>query len=203
MSDYNPAKLDISWYLGESVEEMAKGLLGKYLCTNIDSVIAKGMIVETEAYCGRNDRACHSNNNLRTRRNAIMYATGGHAYVYLCYGIHYLFNVVTNKEDFADAVLIRALEPVDGIEKMLLRRKMAIRQKRLCSGPGALSQALGISLNQYGKKLNGDEIWIETGRIIRPELIAATTRVGVQYAGEDAQKLWRYYLKDNPWVSKI
>jgi DNA-3-methyladenine glycosylase len=203
MSYLNNTKLDISWYLGESVEEMAHGLLGKYLCTNIDGHIVKGMIVETEAYCGRDDKACHANNNRRTRRNEVMYATGGHAYVYLCYGMHYLFNVVTNREGYADAVLIRAIEPVQGIEQMMVRRNMTKPDKRLTSGPGTMSQAMGISLKHYGQKLTGDEIWIENGQKIQENQVGVTTRVGVQYAGEDALKLWRFYVKDNGWVSKI
>ncbi len=203
MKGFESAKLDISWYLNDSVEELAVGLLGKYLCTNIHGTIVKGMIVETEAYCGRNDKACHANNNRRTRRNEIMYGSGGHAYVYLCYGMHYLFNVVTNMEGYADAILVRALEPVDGLEQMLFRRNMTKPEKRLTSGPGALSQALGISLKHYGQKLIGDEIWIEKGQNIQLEQVGATTRVGVQYAGEDALKLWRFYVKDNGWVSKI
>jgi DNA-3-methyladenine glycosylase len=203
MSYLNNTKLDISWYLGESIEEMARGLLGKYLCTNIDGHIVKGMIVETEAYCGRDDKACHANNNRRTRRNEVMYATGGHAYVYLCYGMHYLFNVVTNREGYADAVLIRAIEPVQGIEQMMVRRNMTKPDKRLTSGPGTMSQAMGISLKHYGQKLTGDEIWIENGQKIQENQVGVTTRVGVQYAGEDALKLWRFYVKDNGWVSKI
>ncbi|MDZ7605970.1 MAG: DNA-3-methyladenine glycosylase [Cyclobacteriaceae bacterium] len=203
MSNANTTKLDISWYLSDSVEEMARELLGKYLCTNIDGNIVKGMIVETEAYCGRDDKACHTNNNRRTKRNEIMYASGGHAYVYLCYGIHHLFNVVTNREGYADAVLIRALEPVLGMEPMMLRRNMIKPEKRLTSGPGALSQAMGISLKHYGQKLIGDEIWIEKGQKIHEKQVGVTTRVGVQYAGEDALKLWRFYVKDNGWVSKI
>jgi len=197
------SKMDISWFLGESVEAMAKGLLGKYLCTKIDGIITKGMIVETEAYCGRNDKACHANNNRRTKRNEIMYASGGHAYVYLCYGIHYLFNVVTNKEGNADAVLIRALEPVVGIEQMLSRRCLTKAEKRLTSGPGALSKAMGISLKHYGQMLDGDDIWIEKGYNFQNNKIASSTRIGVEYAGEDALKLWRFYVKDNDWVSRI
>jgi len=203
MSKDKTTKLDISWYLGESVEELAVGLLGKYLCTNIDGKITKGMIVETEAYCGRDDKACHANDNRRTKRNEIMYASGGHAYVYLCYGIHYLFNVVTNKAGHADAILIRALEPVAGMDQMLLRRNMTKPVKRLTSGPGSLSQAMGISMKHYGQKLTDDEVWIENGQKIQENQVGVTTRVGVEYAGEDAMKLWRYYIKDNTWVSKI
>lgn len=203
MTDYSNQKTDLTWYRNESVTDLAKGLLGKLLCTREDGRTTKGMIVEAEAYCGRNDKACHANGNRMTRRNKIMFSSGGHAYVYLCYGIHHLFNVVTNSEGFADAVLIRALEPVEGADIMKERRNMLSLQKRLTSGPGALSQAMGISLTHYGERLDGDRIWIEQGIEIDPGLILATTRVGVEYAGEDAQKPWRFYIRGNTWVSKF
>ena len=196
-------KLDLLWYRSDSVDKLAIGLLGKYLCTKVDGKITKGIIVETEAYSGKDDKACHANNMRKTKRNEIMYASGGHVYVYMCYGIHYLLNVVTNKVGSADAVLIRALEPIEGVEHMMKRRNMLKPEKRLTSGPGALSQAMGISLSHYGQKLNGDKIWIENGSIIEYDKIISTTRIGVEYAGEDALKLWRFYVKDNAWVSKI
>ncbi len=203
MTVYSNRKTELSWYLNESVTELAKGLLGKLLCTVQDGKITKGMIVETEAYSGQNDKACHANGYRVTKRNKIMFSSGGHAYVYLCYGIHHLFNVVTNTEGCADAVLIRAVEPVDGIDIIMERRNLALFQKRLTSGPGALSQALGITLRHYGERLDGDKIWIEQGTEIDPGLICATTRIGVEYAAEDAQKPWRFYVQGNSWVSKI
>ena len=193
----------MSWYLNDNVVEIAKQLLGKVLCTKFDGVITKGKIVETEAYSGDNDKACHANKQKKTKRNQIMFGAGGHAYVYLCYGIHHLFNVVTNKEDHADAVLIRALEPLEGEEMMLKRRNIITKEKRLTAGPGMLSQALGIKTAHYGAALNSDTIWIEKGFAVDDVKIAVTNRIGVDYAEEDALKPWRFYIKENSWVSKF
>lgn len=191
------------WYLKDNVVEAASELLGKVLCTKIDGKLTKGIIVETEAYSGDNDKACHANNQKMTRRNQVMFGAGGHAYVYLCYGIHHLFNVVTNKEGSADAVLIRAIEPIQGMETMLERRKMKKIEKRLSAGPGVLSKALGIQTAHYGVALDGDTIWIEEGASVSDDKVVSTTRIGVEYAGEDALKLWRFYIKENAWVSRF
>ena len=131
-----------------------------------------------------------------------MFEDGGKAYVYLIYGIHYLFNIVTNKSNKADAVLIRALEPVSGLDMMMERRKTNI-QNRITSGPGKLSKAMGIDKKLYGEDLTGRKIWLEYGKgdSLNKKIIK-TTRIGVDYAGEDAKLPWRYYLKDNPWISK-
>lgn len=193
----------MSWYLNENVVDVARRMLGKLLCTNFGRGVTKGIIIETEAYSGNNDKACHANNQNRTRRNQVMFGHGGHAYVYLCYGIHHLFNVVTNKEGSADAVLIRAVEPVEGVEIMLKRRHMKRVEKRLAAGPGVLSQALGIQTNHYGTALNSNSIWIEEGDPIGNDQIVSTTRIGVAYAEEDALKLWRFYIKENNWVSRL
>ena len=195
-------KIKLSWYENEDVVAVARMLIGKVLCSKIDGVITKGLIVETEAYSGDNDKACHANGQKMTKRNRVMFDTGGHAYVYLCYGIHHLFNVVTNTKGNADAVLIRALEPIEGIEEMLKRRKMTKREKRLTGGPGVLTQALGIKMDHYGVKLDGHSIWIEESNDQNPEIVE-TTRIGVEYAEEDALKPWRFYWKDNAWVSKF
>lgn len=194
--------MEMSWYLNDNVEEVAQQLLGKILCTKFDGVITRGKIVETEAYSGDNDKACHANNQKMTKRNQIMFGKGGHAYVYLCYGIHHLFNVVTNKEGNADAVLIRAVEPLEGVEMMMGRRKMNKIEKRLTAGPGTLSQALGIQISHYGIALNSNVIWIERGVKVSENNIVSTTRIGVDYAEEDALKPWRFYIKENRWVSK-
>ena len=194
--------MEMSWYLNDNVAEVAQQLLGKILCTKFDGVITKGKIVETEAYSGDNDKACHANNQKMTKRNQIMFGKGGHAYVYLCYGIHHLFNVVTNKEGNADAVLIRAVEPLEGVEMMMGRRKMNKIEKRLTAGPGTLSQALGIQINHYGTAMNSDAIWIERAVKVNENDIVSTTRIGVDYAEEDALKPWRFYIKENRWVSK-
>ncbi len=194
-------KLNLNWYKHHNVVTLAKGLLGKLLCSNIEGRITKGIIVETEAYSGDNDRACHANGQKKTQRNQIMFAAGGCAYVYLCYGIHHLFNVVTNQEGKADAVLIRALEPLEGIDVMLERRKMKKVEKRLTAGPGVLTQAMGIKTSHYGEKLDEHVIWIEEYDYPGMEVIA-TTRIGVEYAEEDALKPWRFYIKQSDWVSK-
>lgn len=196
-------KLPLQWYEGNDVVMMARMLLGKMLCTRIEGEVTGGIIVETEAYSGDNDRACHANGQRKTTRNKVMFESGGHAYVYLCYGIHHLFNVVTNREGRADAVLIRAIEPVEGLEIMLRRRGLNRIERRLTAGPGMLTKALGIDLRHYGARLNEQLIWIEEGQEIDPGQIVPTTRIGVGYAGDDALKPWRFYLKENKWVSRF
>jgi DNA-3-methyladenine glycosylase len=196
-------KLEMSWYLNDNVVELARGLLGKVLCTQLEGKLTKGRIVETEAYSGYNDKACHANNQKKTQRNQAMFEAGGRAYVYLCYGIHHLFNVVTNIKGSADAVLIRGLEPIEGVEHMMRRRKMSKIEKRLTAGPGVLSQALGIRMDHYGMALNGTTIWIEEGELVPKDMVVSTTRIGVDYAEEDALKPWRFYVKENAWVSRF
>lgn len=192
-------KLPRSFYQNSDVVQLAKDLLGKVLVTNIDGIISAGRIVETEAYCGRGDKACHANEK-RTPRTEIMYGDGGHAYVYLCYGIHHLFNVVTNIEGQADAVLIRALEPVQGEGVMQERRNYT--KAKLASGPGTLSQAMGIKVNMTGVDLCGDQIWIMKHNEEKKIKILADKRIGVEYAEEDALKPWRFVIAGNKFVSK-
>lgn len=193
-------KLSRSFYEQPDVVKVAEELIGKYLITKIDEVYAIGKIVETEAYCGRNDKACHANNK-RTPRTEVMYGRGGHAYVYLCYGIHHLFNVVTNKEGLADAVLVRALEPVAGLEEMKQRRFFASTNTKLTAGPGMLSQAMGIRKHMTGYDLLGETIWIAKGDMERFE-IKNDVRIGIDYAEEDALKPWRFTMKGNKYVSR-
>ena len=197
-------RLDKGFYTRDDVVIVARDLLGKVLCTIVDDVFTCGMITEVEAYAGRNDKACHANNGLRTKRTEVMYQQGGVAYVYLCYGIHHLFNVVTNVADRADAVLIRAIEPLEGLAVMQQRRKKTKVDTTLTAGPGSLSQALGIRTQTHGGlSFLGDKIWIEDrGSQILSNDIMTTERVGIDYAGEDARKPWRFYLKENKWVSK-
>ncbi len=196
-------KLDQDFYLDGDVVSIAKKLLGKALCTFFDDQLTCGLIVEVEAYAGRNDKACHANMNRRTNRTEIMYAQGGHAYVYLCYGIHHLFNVVTNVSGMADAILVRALQPIEGEKTMLQRRKMHKMDRRLTAGPGVLTEALGITTQHYGESLLNDKIWIaDIGYFTGEDDIVAARRIGVDYAGNDAEKPWRFYLKNNNWVSK-
>jgi DNA-3-methyladenine glycosylase len=176
--------------------------LGKVLVTNFNGTLTAGKIVETEAYCGRDDRACHANNGRRTKRNEVMYGEGGHAYVYLCYGLHHLFNVVTNCREKADAVLIRAVEPLDGIETMLRRRKMSQLARRLSAGPATLTEALAISVKHNAFDLLDSAIRIEDRNIkVANGEILASPRIGVHYAGEDAARPWRFRIANNPWTS--
>ncbi|MBX7065904.1 MAG: DNA-3-methyladenine glycosylase [Parachlamydiales bacterium] len=181
--------IPLSFYQNENVVEVAKALLGKLLLTQIDGELAGGYISETEAYAGIVDRACHAYNNRRTERTEVMYKQGGVAYVYLCYGIHHLLNVVTAGVNIPHAVLIRALEPAIGQEIMLKRRG----RMPLTHGPGALTRALGITLKQNGKSLSGSEIWIEEG--VKITSITAGPRIGVDYAGPDAHLPYRFIGK--------
>lgn len=195
-------KLPLSFYKQKDVCVAAKALLGKLLVTNFNGVLTSGRIVETEAYNGVVDRASHAYGERRTSRTGIMYKAGGVAYVYLCYGIHHLFNVITNKEDVPHAVLIRAVEPVEGIEHMLQRTGKRKADHTLTRGPGNVSKALGIFVQHTGLDLCGDEIFIaDDGYRVKPSLILATKRIGVDYAGPDALLPYRYIVKDNPYVS--
>ncbi|MDR8393052.1 DNA-3-methyladenine glycosylase [Aliifodinibius sp. S!AR15-10] len=197
------AKLPESFYLNPDVKEVARNLVGKVLCTRLHGhPLTSGLIVETEAYSGRNDKACHANNGTRTERTEVMYHRGGIAYVYLCYGIHHLFNVVSNVEGQADAVLIRAIKPLDGITTILQRRNAEELTPAVAAGPGRLTQALGISTDNYGTNLTGDQIWIEDRGSENNGKIEATLRIGVDYAGEHARRPWRFSIKDHLWVSK-
>jgi DNA-3-methyladenine glycosylase len=194
-------KLTESFYQQSNVVKVAKELLGKQLFTKVDGQTTAGIIVETEAY-SRKERGCHAYGNKKTQRNAVMFEPGGFSYVYLCYGIHNLFNVVTNQDGVADAVLIRALEPTVGADVMLERMK-AKSVLRITSGPGKLTKALGIDRSLNGKYLLGSEVWIEdAGTKIGRSKIVASERIGIDYAGEDARLPWRFYLKDNIWISK-
>ncbi|MDR1191107.1 MAG: DNA-3-methyladenine glycosylase [Verrucomicrobiales bacterium] len=190
------------FYLRDDVTRIARELLGKTLVTDFRGSLTAGRIVETEAYCGVNDRACHANNGRRTKRNEVMYGAGGYAYVYLCYGLHHLFNVVTNVSGRADAVLVRAVEPLDGLAAMLRRRRMSASAPRLTAGPATLTMALGITTRHNGSDLLASRIRVEErGFTVADGDILATPRVGVAYAGDDAVRPWRFRLKGNPWTS--
>lgn len=197
------SKLPRSFYQRDDVVQISRDLIGKVLCTKVDGVLTTGKIVETEAYDGRNDKACHAHMNRRTKRTEVMYGKPGHAYVYLCYGIHNLFNIVTNNEGLADAVLVRAIEPLEGIEEMLVRRNKEKLQPSVGNGPGIISQALGITREHYGVDLLGNTIWIEDrGFEFAEKEIEASPRIGVDYAGEDARLPWRFTVKGSRWISK-
>ena len=195
-------KLPLSFYQRSDVVKIARELLGKVLYTNTNGIITGGTIVETEAYSWK-ERGCHAFGARKTQRNAVMFGQGGHAYVYLCYGMHNLFNIVTNKEGVADAVLRRALEPVEGLAEMKLRRQGIRNDFHLTSGPGKLTKALGIDRKWNGKFLLDDEVWIEQRELkIRSHKIVASPRIGIDYAGEDAKLPWRFTIRGNTWISK-
>lgn len=197
------SKLPYSFYQQDNVTHLAVQLLGKQLFTLVDGKLTGGTIVETEAYNGVTDKASHAYGGRFTPRTSTMYQEGGVSYVYLCYGIHHLFNVVTAQKDTPHAVLIRGIEPVEGIETMLGRRKMSSLAPRITAGPGALAQALGIDKNLNAKDLLGDEIWIEDkGISFQQDQIIASPRVGVDYAEDHALLPWRFYIKGNRYVSK-
>lgn len=195
-------KLTDSFYQRTNVVMIARELLGKVLFTNVNGIVTGGMIVETEAYSWK-EKGCHAYGSKKTERNSVMFERGGHAYVYLCYGMHYLFNIVTNRIDIAEAVLVRAVEPVHGIEEMFLRRGKLRNDFHLTSGPGKLTKALGIDRKLNGKFLLDNEVWVEdVGTRISKRNIVASPRIGIDYAGEDAFLPWRFTVKGNDWISK-
>ena len=195
-------KLADSFYQRKDVVKIARELLGKVLFTKIDGILTAGMIVETEAYSWK-EKGCHAYGSKKTQRNAVMFEKGGFTYVYLCYGMHHLFNIVTNEPGVAEAVLIRAVEPVQGLDEMLLRRGKLKNKLHLTSGPGKLTKALGIDRKLNGKFLLDDEVWVEDLQTkISSRNIVASPRIGIDYAGEDALLPWRFTVKGNEWVSK-
>ena len=186
-------KLPRTYYMNGDVVAVAHDLLGKVLVTNFDGILTAGIICETEAYAGAGDRASHAFEGRRTQRNEVMYAEGGTAYVYLCYGIHHLFNVVTNAADIPHAVLIRAIHPVAGLDAMRARRGHSVRLTT--GGPGTLTQALGIRTTHNGTDLLSGTLYIEDRSIHVPSDIVHTgPRIGVAYAGADALLPYRFHF---------
>jgi DNA-3-methyladenine glycosylase len=195
-------KLDSSFYRRSVPTEIAKDLLGKILITRFDRVVTSGRIVETEAYAGIVDRASHAYKGRRTSRTEVMYQKGGTAYVYLCYGIHHLFNVVTNERGIPHAILIRALEPLSGIDMMLYRTGKNKLDYSLTKGPGNVTKALGLHTDYSGSSLLSRNIFIvDDGYILKKKEIAITPRIGVSYAGKDAKLPYRFIIKGSPYVS--
>ncbi len=188
-------KLSPEYYLNENVVELSKDLIGKVLFTKFEGKLTAGIITETEAYAGINDKASHAYGGKRTHRNEVMYHQGGKAYVYLCYGLHHLFNIVTNTENIPHAVLIRAIYPIIG-EKEILKRRNAVKNNyNLTVGPGKVSQALGIQTKHNGLVLSGNQIWLEDqGISFNQKLINVGTRIGVEYAKEDALLPYRFWI---------
>ncbi len=195
-------QLPESFYTRNDVVQIARDLLGKILSSHFDGVLTAGRIVETEAYNGVIDRASHAFGGRRTKRTEVMYGNGGITYVYFTYGMHHLFNVVTNKVDVPHAVLIRALEPMIGMEEMLLRTNKQRADYTLTKGPGNVAKALGITTKHTGYSLMGNQLFIaEDGFKIEEGNIIATPRIGVAYAREDALLLFRFYVKNSKYVS--
>lgn len=195
-------KLPVSFYQRKNVLQIAKELLGKVLVTKWNAVVTAGRIVECEAYNGVIDRASHAFPGRRTARNEVMYKDAGFAYVYICYGIHHLFNVVTNKKNIPHAILIRALEPIKGIDEMIKRRGKKKLDYSLTKGPGSLSIASGISVAYNGYSLLSKEIFIaDDGFIPDKKSIGSSKRIGVEYSGKASKYLYRFFIKGNPFVS--
>lgn len=187
----------------EDVVKLARELLGKHLYTDLGGRITGGIITETEAYEGVTDRASHAWNGRRTPRTEVMFAGGGVAYIYLCYGIHSLFNIVTNREGVPHAVLIRGIRPTEGIGIMLGRAGKNRLTKDFGSGPGKVSRILGIHYSMSGVPLTGDRIWLEDrGLRFPPQDIVNTTRIGVDYAGPDALLPYRFLFKGDGFREK-
>jgi DNA-3-methyladenine glycosylase len=195
-------KLPADFYTHADVVTVARRLLGTRLVVPTrDGRRVAGIIVETEAYQGPEDRASHAYAGRRTRRTETMYARGGTAYVYFVYGMYHQFNVVTNTADVPHAVLVRALEPVEGLD-LMRRRRAGEPDRNLTSGPGKLCIALGIDRRLDGADLRGERIWLERARRVAPAAIAAGPRVGIDYAREWAARPWRFWLRGNPFVSR-
>jgi len=197
------SKLAREFYTRSNVLTVARNLLGKLLVVPAsDGIRVSGMIVEAEAYRGPQDRAAHSYGGRRTRRIETMYQIGGTAYIFFIYGMYYQFNVVTNVEEKPHAILIRALEPTEGIEVMRQRRH-GQPDRNLTNGPGKLCIAMGIDRSFDRADLVGKKVWIEERERVSRSRIASGPRVGIDYAEEWVDKPWRFWIKGNRFVSKL
>lgn len=194
-------KLPLSFYLRDNVVTIAKQLIGKVLITQWNDVYTSGRIVETEAYAGEIDKASHASKG-KTARTSVLFEEGGTAYVYLCYGLHQMFNIVTNKTGNPHAILIRAVEPLEGIDMMLQRTGKKVFDETLTRGPGNVGKAFGFHTSQCGLSLQSDELFIADDGFRLPEnAIGASPRIGVDYAGADALLPYRFYIRNNRFVS--
>ena len=195
-------KLSLKFYNRKDVVEIARDLIGKLLVTEFDGIKTSGRIVESEAYVAMIDRASHAFGGRRTARNEHMYSAPGTAYVYICYGMHQMFNIVTNKKNIADAVLIRAVEPIEGIDTMLKRTGKAKQDHKITRGPGNVGKALGIFKKHSGLHLLDDSIYLlDDGYKVIPTELGVSARIGVAGAGKDALLPYRFYIRKNPYVS--
>ena len=194
-------KLPLSFYLQNDVLKIAKQLLGKVLVTNWNNEYTSGRIVETEAYAGETDKASHASKG-RTARTEVMFNEGGRTYVYLCYGVHQMFNIVTNKKGVPDAVLIRGVEPIEGLDIMLQRTGKKRLDDTLTRGPGNVGKAFGFRTSQCGLLLNSEDLYIaDDGFKVSPSMITTSPRIGVDYAGKHAELHYRFFIKGNRYVS--
>ena len=184
------------FYTRDDVVTISKDLLGKVLCTKLGGQTTKAIITETEAYAGVGDKGSHAYGGRRTKRTEPIFGEGGAAYVYLCYGIHHLFNVVTNEAEIPHTVLVRAGQPLEGSAIMQKRRKKQKTDKSFLAGPGSIAQALGITTGLTGTSLLGDKIWIEEHDLTeKPAKIEVGPRIGIDYAQEDAARPYRFVLQ--------
>ena len=196
-------KLAREFYTRADTLQIAQDLLGKTLVVpTANDERVSGMIVETEAYLGIEDKAAHSYGSRRTKRTETMFAVGGTVYIFFIYGMYYQFNVVAGKENIPHAILIRAVEPVEGIDIMRERRGQKMKDTNLTSGPGKLCIALGIDKTFNNEDLLGRKVWLEEGAKISPDEIASGKRVGIDYAEEYAEKPWRFWVNCNSFVSR-
>lgn len=179
---------------------LSKKLLGKRLVKKTNHVKVSGKIVETEAYIGPEDKASHAYDNLRSERTEVQYKKGGYAYVYMIYGMYYCFNVVVADKEKPEVVLIRALEPIDGIE--LMEENKSKNEVNLCDGPGKLCDALKITKNDNGKDLTNDEIYITECENLKKNEIKSTKRINIDYAEKAINYPWRFIIKNNKYISK-
>ncbi len=201
MPELSVKKLPLTFYHQQDVVKIAKALLGKILVTHFNGALTSGRIVETEAYAGLSDRASHAFRG-RTPRTQIMFEEGGKAYIYLCYGIHHMFNIVTNKKDIPHAVLIRGVEPLQGIDVMLSRTGKTKLDESLTRGPGNVGKAFGFHTSQCGLSLVGDDVYIgDDGFMFEKKQIGFSPRIGVHYAGTDAAREYRFFIIGNKYVS--
>ncbi len=195
-------KLSLNFYRRENIFQISLELIGKILVSHINGIRTSGRIVEIEAYNGIIDKASHAYNGKRTKRNETMYAEAGKAYMYICYGMHDMFNVITNEEGIPHAILIRAIEPLEGMETMMKRKGLSAFTNKLTICPGNLSKAMGLNVEQDGEFLNSKTVYIaEDGFHFDESLICRSARIGMTSAGEDSLQPYRFYVKGNPFVS--
>lgn len=196
-------KLPAAFFQRPDVLQIARDLLGKHLCTNLNGIITAGRVVETEAYRHVGDQSMTLHLQRKREQAQGLYVPGGHAYIYTVYNRHALFNIATHDAEHPDTVLIRAVEPTIGVEEMLRRRGLSAPVRALTAGPGVLTQALGITPALTGRPVTGEVLWFEDhGEEVAPANIVASARVGLEYAGPEAAGLpWRFRLRDSKWTS--